>query len=400
MKRRNLAALTFALLAATAALAQEPGIKFRVKLLDASESSTGANPPGQNPNNPGETEANPTLTGSAGTGHTVNWQVQDAGFTASGGTAPYQYQTVSSSDPGLHVDATSGAISGMPTTSGQHTVRATATDSSTPPKTTAVATVILQVTPALAIAPAPTQAQQDAPYAYQLAASGGTAPYTYAHASGTLPPGTQVNGSQIDGTPTAQGTYSGIVIRATDSRGRSVESFPISMTVMAPAPHIPGRPIDAIAGYGAGTWSPSAPGPNDRVDRLYDWQTVTTLNQDNTYVRVNAATTTDDVMTLVWDEDQPIDCVYTRHMGANGATNGSSIKIELLNAQGMVVQNLGSFYPTYPSMAHGTNRAAPRTDVRRVRLKRNGGAYGTTDGIFLFAVRAGTWNGTTCQTAP
>lgn len=399
MTRRNLAALTFALLAATAAMAQEPSVKFRVKLLDASETFTGANPPGQNPNNPGETGSNLTLTGSAGPGQTVNWQVQDAAFTAGGGTAPYQYQTVSSSDPGLHVDPTTGAISGMPTTSGQHTIQATATDSSTPPKTTPATTVTFQVTPQLSISPVPTQAQQGAFYSYALAASGGTAPYTYAHASGTLPPGTRVTGSQIQGTPTAQGTYAGIVISATDSLGRSVNSSPISMTVMAPTPHVPGRPIDAIPGYGSGLWSPSAPGPNDKVDRLYDWQTLTALSQDTTSVRISAGSQNDDVLTLVWDEDQPIDCVYTRHMGASSSSEGS-IKIELLNAQGVVVQNLGSFYPTYAAIYHGTNRGTPRTDVRKVRLKRGEGAYASTGAVFLHSVRAGTWDGAKCQTAP
>ncbi len=40
-----------------------------------------------------------------------------------------------------------------------------------------------------------------------LTAAGGTAPYTWSLASGQLPPGLSLNGSQLQGTPTSAGTY-------------------------------------------------------------------------------------------------------------------------------------------------------------------------------------------------
>lgn len=54
---------------------------------------------------------------------------------------------------------------------------------------------------------------------FTVTASDGLAPYTYTVQSGSLPPGITLNSSTgaISGTPTADGLYSGIVIRVTDS---------------------------------------------------------------------------------------------------------------------------------------------------------------------------------------
>jgi len=55
-------------------------------------------------------------------------------------------------------------------------------------------------------------------YSVTLTGAGGTAPYTFAVVSGSLPTGLSLNGSTgvISGTPTAPGTFS-FTIRATDS---------------------------------------------------------------------------------------------------------------------------------------------------------------------------------------
>jgi hypothetical protein len=55
------------------------------------------------------------------------------------------------------------------------------------------------------------------PYGYRLSASGGTGAYTFTLANGTLPPGLQLVGDTISGTPTATGAYS-FVVQATDGQ--------------------------------------------------------------------------------------------------------------------------------------------------------------------------------------
>ncbi|WP_428152141.1 putative Ig domain-containing protein [Brevundimonas sp.] len=81
------------------------------------------------------------------------------------------------------------------------------------------------VTPAtLAVTPgAATGATVGASYSQSNPASGGTAPYTYALASGALPAGTTLNTStgSVTGTPTTAGAFS-YAIQATDSQGAPV----------------------------------------------------------------------------------------------------------------------------------------------------------------------------------
>lgn len=69
-------------------------------------------------------------------------------------------------------------------------------------------------------------------YSAALAASGGTAPFTWT-ATG-LPPGLSVNGSQISGTPTAVGGYS-VVVKVTDSASLSA-SATFSLAITDPPP--------------------------------------------------------------------------------------------------------------------------------------------------------------------
>ncbi|MEY9717850.1 hypothetical protein ABIA22_000340 [Sinorhizobium fredii] len=68
---------------------------------------------------------------------------------------------------------------------------------------------------------------------FSVQAEGGVPPYSYSVQSGTLPAGLSLNASTgaITGTPTATGTQSGIVIRATDDSGATVDlpSFAIAV---------------------------------------------------------------------------------------------------------------------------------------------------------------------------
>jgi trimeric autotransporter adhesin len=71
----------------------------------------------------------------------------------------------------------------------------------------------------------------NAVYSQNLAAAGGTGPYTYSMAAGLLPAGITIGSGKISGTPTTAGTYA-FVVGVTDSSTPSVTSYnQVSVTV-------------------------------------------------------------------------------------------------------------------------------------------------------------------------
>jgi uncharacterized membrane protein len=143
-----------------------------------------------------------------------------ATLAAVGGITPYTWSVISGSLPaGLSLNASSGAITGMPTVTGTSSFTVQATDSSSPAKT---ATANLSIT----VFPAPlTITTTSLPagtvgvaYSATLAATNGITPYTWAVISGSLPAGLSLNASSgaITGTPSASGT-SGFTVLVTDS---------------------------------------------------------------------------------------------------------------------------------------------------------------------------------------
>ena len=134
-----------------------------------------------------------------------------ATLQATGGTSPYKWTVTTGSLPaGLTLAASTGVISGKPTTSGNFSFGVTAKDSSTTVQS-ATATIALTV----AAAPTPLTISStsisggttNVSYSSSLSASGGTTPYTWSITSGSLPAGLSIaaNGT-ISGTPTAVGT--------------------------------------------------------------------------------------------------------------------------------------------------------------------------------------------------
>lgn len=81
-----------------------------------------------------------------------------------------------------------------------------------------------------------TSALEDSAYSgFTVSAFGGTAPYTFSVASGSLPPGITLNASTgaVSGTPTTAGTYSAIVIRVTDAAAATADLASFTITVAA-----------------------------------------------------------------------------------------------------------------------------------------------------------------------
>ena len=71
-------------------------------------------------------------------------------------------------------------------------------------------------------------------YTQALAAAGGNAPYTYALASGALPPGLSISGANLSGTPSAAGSYQAW-IQVTDSSSTPVSTSGFVQITIAPS---------------------------------------------------------------------------------------------------------------------------------------------------------------------
>uniref|UniRef100_UPI001CF86775 beta strand repeat-containing protein n=1 Tax=Xanthomonas sp. MWU16-30325 TaxID=2878096 RepID=UPI001CF86775 len=111
---------------------------------------------------------------------------------ATGGVAPYTYAVTAGALPaGITLDGSSGALTGTPGSVGSFSFSVTATDSTTGTPSQATRGYNLTIAaPPIVVAPSTLPAAtRGTAYSQTLSASGGTAPYTYALASGTLPAG-------------------------------------------------------------------------------------------------------------------------------------------------------------------------------------------------------------------
>ncbi len=151
------------------------------------------------------------------TGATVGLAYSDV-VTATGGKAPYTWSLLSGAlPPGISL-ATSGTVSGNPTTAGPGIFAVQAVDA-----TGAVANGSISITVKPQAFNVTTGALPSGvvnfDYPQQiLGASGGTAPYTFALTTGSLPAGLTLTNGVIGGVPTTPVTSS-FTITATDSAG-------------------------------------------------------------------------------------------------------------------------------------------------------------------------------------
>jgi uncharacterized protein YhjY with autotransporter beta-barrel domain len=165
-------------------------------------------------------------------------------LSGSGGLAPYAFSvTVGTLPTGLTLSS-AGAITGTPTAGGPFTFTVKMTDSSTgagSPFSVSTPFSVTVTAPAIHITPTTLSAGTYGvayPHA-ALAASGGSAPYTFAVTSGVLPTGITVsNAGVLGGTPTQAGTFN-FAVTATDSStgaGPYSGAQALSLVIAAPAP--------------------------------------------------------------------------------------------------------------------------------------------------------------------
>ncbi|MFO1485862.1 MAG: GEVED domain-containing protein [Verrucomicrobiaceae bacterium] len=150
--------------------------------------------------------------------------------STSGGTTPYTFDLSSGSLlAGLTLDASTGVISGTPTTAATatFTVRATDANGCAGMRNYTITTTC----PVLGISPASLPAAYfGGSYSQALTASNGTAPYTFAMQTGALPSGLSLSSNGvISGVPSATGNFV-FTIRVTDTHACST-SFDYTLVV-------------------------------------------------------------------------------------------------------------------------------------------------------------------------
>ena len=170
-----------------------------------------------------------------------------AQLSASGGTMPYSWQTISGRLPiGLTLNPQTGLISGMPVGDlAENLLTFAVTDSSAPtPQTARIALSFTVISAPLTISTAslPT-GQVNVLYSAVVSASGGAAPYSWQLTAGTLPAGLTLNSQtgQIAGTPSRAVAGTLLTLAVTDSSAPTPQtaSVTLSLTVTpstAPSP--------------------------------------------------------------------------------------------------------------------------------------------------------------------
>ncbi len=249
-------------------------------------------------------------------------------LTASNGTAPYTFAITSGALPAGLSLSSAGVLSGTPTAGGSFTFTVTATDAHGFAASRAYGVTIAGASIALTPATVPGAAFAVS-YSQTFAASGGTGPYTYAVASGALPPGMSLNGTTgvLSGMPTALGT-STFTIRATDSSkgsgapysgtrvyaiavGQSVGTAPpIAVTITSAAPVTLHATVNATGGPFSSVTIVTAPASGtaavNGTDIVYTPAPTTSGNISFAYALVNTAGASAPILVTVTVNTVPV----------------------------------------------------------------------------------------------
>ena len=166
-----------------------------------------------------------------------------AALAVTGGVGPYTYSiTYGSLPPGLTLNASTGVVSGTPTTPGTFTFTSKVVDSQGNWDTTTCSITVVGSPINLACGSCGANSTSvGASYSAALSVTGAKAPYTYSIVSGSLPPGLTLNSSTgvISGSPTTTGSYT-FTSKVVDANGNS-DTATCTINVQAP-------PIDLSCG--------------------------------------------------------------------------------------------------------------------------------------------------------
>ncbi len=171
------------------------------------------------------------LAGAA-TGAAYNQQ-----FSGTGGRPPLAWSVVAGAlPPGVSLAASTGTLSGTPTTAGSFTFTVQLSDSAGTAPTTRQLTIAVASGLSVATAPALPAVSVGSGYSQTLAASGGVAPFAWSVSAGALPAGLSLNASTgaISGTPTAAGNFA-FTAKVVDSKSASATQVFTLVVAAAPA---------------------------------------------------------------------------------------------------------------------------------------------------------------------
>lgn len=134
----------------------------------------------------------------------------DQPISATGGIAPLSYSISAGALPaGLNIGASSGIITGTPTTQGGATFTVKVSDSSTPTPQTATRQFTILISPSISITTSSLpNGTVGTAYNSSLSEAGGVSPFSWTVTVGSLPAGLSLNNATgaITGTPTSAGT--------------------------------------------------------------------------------------------------------------------------------------------------------------------------------------------------